>query len=957
MTKRKLYLRGLSAFLSMAVAIGATLCIPSFVNAEPEYNFAKALQLSLYFYDANKCGPGITGGRLEWRGDCHVEDKEIPLIPMTASFRGTNLSQSFINKYKSILDPDGDGTVDLSGGMHDAGDHVKFGLPQTYAASTVGWGYYEFRDAYVKIGEQEHVEDILRWFNDYLLRSTFRDKDGKVIAFCYQVGEGDVDHDYWNPPELQNPVMIEGFERPAYFATVESPASDQCAGAAASLAVNYLNFKDTDPEYAEKCLDTAIALYEFARENRGLGYSGGFYTSSYDEDELSWAAVWLKIATGDDKYIDHIVSTDEKGNYTGYMKRIIVDTGNQWQNIWVHCWDTVWGGVFAKLAPITNTDRDWYIFRWNLEYWSGIRHDDPKDTNFLAKTPAGFSMLNSYGSARYNTAAQLCAVVYRKETGRTDFADWAKSQMEYIMGNNPMKRAYIVGYAPDGAKRPHHRASHGSKTLSMDDPVDHVHTLWGALVGGPDADDFHRDETSDYIYNEVAVDYNAAFVGACAGLYTYYGEGHMPIPNFPPKEERPLEFFVEAKVSTSQENNERSQITIRIHNESAYPPHYETGMKTRYFFNINELLNAGQSIDDVTMEVYYDENEKRFDGKAKYIGPVKYDDNGTYYVEFDWEGKQIYASRELQFALTAAQDSNFKGNWDPKNDYSREGLGDEYKITERIPLYINDQLVFGEEPEKISATPTPTKDPNDNSTPVPDTVALKVLYKCVTSSDTASDIRAILKIQNDGKKPINLSDVKVQYWFTADSVAEPEFSCDFAHISSSNVKGRFVPLDKKGSNFDRYLEISFTEEAGILGTGANTGEIVIRIANDVSGSYIQTNDYSYDPTAKDFTENSKITLTYKSELVYGEAPVDFGTPNPTPTPTPSIIYGDLNGDKEINSLDMAMFRMYLLGKIKKFNVPEIAADLSGDGEVNSIDFACFRMYLVGKIKEFPVNKK
>ena len=110
-----------------------------------EVNFAKALQLSLYFYDANKCGE--TSGNLEWRGDCHLEDAKVPLIPMTEKQEGTNLSQEFIDKYRDILDPDGDGTMDLSGGMHDAGDHVKFGLPGTYAASTLGWGYYEFRDA------------------------------------------------------------------------------------------------------------------------------------------------------------------------------------------------------------------------------------------------------------------------------------------------------------------------------------------------------------------------------------------------------------------------------------------------------------------------------------------------------------------------------------------------------------------------------------------------------------------------------------------------------------------------------------------------------------------------------------------------------------------------------------------------------------------------------------------
>jgi len=60
-----------------------------------------------------------------------------------------------------------------------------------------------------------------------------------------------------------------------------------------------------------------FALYEFAKKYRGLGESGGFYGSSYDHDELAWAAVWLNIATGDMQYIDDIVATDSEGNYIG----------------------------------------------------------------------------------------------------------------------------------------------------------------------------------------------------------------------------------------------------------------------------------------------------------------------------------------------------------------------------------------------------------------------------------------------------------------------------------------------------------------------------------------------------------------------------------------------------------------------------------------------------------------
>jgi endoglucanase len=47
-----------------------------------------------------------------------------------------------------------------------------------------------------------------------------------------------------------------------------------------------------------------------------------------------------------------------------------------------------------------------------------------------------------------------------------------------------------------------------------------LHTLYGALVGGPDRpNDFsYADVRSDYIRNEVAIDYNAGFSGALAFL-------------------------------------------------------------------------------------------------------------------------------------------------------------------------------------------------------------------------------------------------------------------------------------------------------------------------------------------------------------------------------------------------------------------------------------------------------
>ena len=182
---------------------------------------------------------------------------------------------------------------------------------------------------------------------------------------------------------------------------------------------------------------------------------------------------------------------------------------------------------------------------------------------------------------------------------------------------------------------------------------------------------------------------------------------------------------------------------------SAYPPRFETEFKMRYYFNISELIAAGQSIDDVTIEVYYDENKAGYDGPAEYKGPFKYDDGGTYYVEIDWTGRIIYGKREVQFAIIAAQDSNYNSNWDPTNDYSRDGLNfDDFVITEKVPLYIGDELVFGEEPEPAVVDPTPTSDPdNPGTTPSIIFYSLEVEYKSGLTISETNDIRAAIDIK------------------------------------------------------------------------------------------------------------------------------------------------------------------------------------------------------------------
>ena len=153
--------------------------------------------------------------------------------------------------------------------------------------------------------------------------------------------------------------------------------------------------------------------------------------------------------------------------------------------------------------------------------------------------------------------------------------------------------------------------------------------------------------------------------------------------------------------------------------------------------------------------------------------------------------------------------------------------------------------------------------------------SVKVSAYNISKNNSVNTIDPYVMLENTGDTEINLSEIKIRYYYTVDGDIAQSYFCDYASVNgtagthkniTSSVSGKFNRVSGN-SNCDYYLEISFSNNAGVL----KPGEKVIvqnRFAKNNWTNYLQNNDYSYNPTANDYTGTSKITV-YSSGILIG----------------------------------------------------------------------------------------
>src|SRR6185503_19487002 len=392
---------GLAVALAMQLLLLTLVVCPTPSLGQTGFNYGDALQKAVWFFDANKCGPNVAADNVfSWRGACHTTD-------------GSQASPA----------------LDLTGGFHDAGDHVKFGLPQGFSASVLGWSLFEYRAEFDSAGMTAKTLRTLKYFTDYFLKS-----HPNPTTFYYQVGDGNVDHGFWGSPENQTG------SRPVLVASgTTSLAADILGQHAGALALMSLNYRSTNAAYADQCLNAARSLYalgqtQLASANclpngqncRGQD-TGDFYNSSSHFDDMAWGAIWLSIATGDQSYLAPV---------DGWLDRRNDPGDNPYNKPWTLAWDDMTLANFMKMHQLTGRTKYRDGLLWNLRWFSGVNQPERPG---LQKTPSGLPWLDQWGVLRYASAEAGLGFLANKLFGYGDFVTTGNFIVNYILGSTPRR--------------------------------------------------------------------------------------------------------------------------------------------------------------------------------------------------------------------------------------------------------------------------------------------------------------------------------------------------------------------------------------------------------------------------------------------------------------------------------------------------------------------------------------
>ncbi|KDQ64704.1 glycoside hydrolase family 9 protein [Jaapia argillacea MUCL 33604] len=445
----------------------------------------------LYFYEAQRSGKLPANKRVPWRNDSALED-------------GSDVH------------------LDLTGGYYDAGDYIKCTFPLSFTLMSICWGAIDYGKGYDMTQQTPYLDSMLRWGLDWLIKA-----HPSSDTLYVQVGDANIDNEYWGG-DRNIPT-----NRPSLVINDTSPGTDAAAAASAAFAscsILYSNSSSStkstpnaslnlqpaslqNASYSQTLLKHAEQLYYFASSpsnqtlySTSVPAAGEAYASSSYYDDLTFSALWLAWAQKNATLYNQAWGMYENwglGNETGGL-----DGAFNWDGktpgipvLGVQVAQVI-GGNGSKWVGEAERYGDAVVAGSGKGYFTGgglLYYDGDSDEASLNPALNAAMLLMRYAPLA-STSSKTSA-----------YLSFAKSQVDYVLGNNPMSAPYVVGANPNSPTNPHSAMAAGGQDITKIDtsPPQEAYVIYGAVVGGPDKKDNFWDIRSDWPETEIALDYNA----------------------------------------------------------------------------------------------------------------------------------------------------------------------------------------------------------------------------------------------------------------------------------------------------------------------------------------------------------------------------------------------------------------------------------------------------------------
>ncbi|WP_144409332.1 glycoside hydrolase family 9 protein [Pseudoxanthomonas suwonensis] len=392
-------------------------------------------------------------------------------------------------------------------GWYDAGDYNKYIVNSGITTWTLLAAYEHFpaffRGRDLGIPESgDAVPDILdeAWWNlEWMLA-------------MQDPGDGGVYHKLTNL-RFDGEVMPEQATERRYVVQKTTAAALDFAAVMATASRVYAGYEAQFPGVAARMRAAAEAAWRWAQAHPDVAYRQpddvhtGAYGDAKLDDEFAWAAAELYLLTG------------ESGYWQAFERHAAVPTVPSWSDVGTLGWislaqhphrlpdatarERVAAAVGGLAARLTG--------RWQASPWR------------VAMQPPDFV----WGSNAMALNQAMVLLQGYRLAPRREYLDAAQSQLDYVLGRNPLGVSFVTGHGLRTPQHIHHRPSQADGIAA---PVP------GWLSGGPnprqqDAGDCPGvaypsslpalswlDHGCSYASNEIAINWNAPLVYVAAAL-------------------------------------------------------------------------------------------------------------------------------------------------------------------------------------------------------------------------------------------------------------------------------------------------------------------------------------------------------------------------------------------------------------------------------------------------------